>query len=196
MLREFRSVLLAGLLTALAACASGSGESGPGETRGGIPDLRGRRVLVLPTQLRDEAATGATIDEEIAFALPARSERVSWVFPPEAEQILRRSPGIEANLWNLPVGVFLQAEVRRIGDPLHGDIRRLAALVNADLAVIPVQLTYGADEAYHLMVTIVDPIGAWVLFVTTVSGEAGSPGEAMPLASLADSLSRILVPLG
>lgn len=196
MLQKFRSVLLASLLTCLAACASGSGDSGPGGTRGGIPDLRGRRVLVLPTQLRDEVAAGATIDEEIAFALSARSERVSWVFPPEAERILRRSPGIQANLWNLPVGVFLQAEVRRIGDPLHGDIRRLAALVDADFAVIPVQLTYGADEAYHLMVTIVDPVGAWVLFVTTVGGEAGPPGGGMTLASLADSLSRILVPFG
>ncbi len=180
----------------LVSCASGSGSADPGETRGGMPDLRGSRVLVLPVQLRPGIPSSVTIDEEIAYAFEARSERIQWVFPEEVERILRRSPGVQAHLNGLPVGVFLQAEVRRIGDPLYGEIRRLTTLVGADVALIPVQLRYGPDEAYHLILTLLDPVMGRVLWFSTIDGATGVAGSPEALASVADAAARAVAPLG
>ena len=130
---------------AVTACSSTGEPPRPGEPQGRVPDLRGRSVLVLPVQLRERVPFDVTGDEEIAYALPARSDQVTWVLPAQVEGILRRSPGVEANLHGLPVGIFLQAEVNRIGDPLYGEIRRMTTLVGADFALIPVQLEYTRD---------------------------------------------------
>ena len=188
-------VLAAALGLFLAACASDPAKSGPGATRGGVPDLRGSRVLVFPIQLRATIPSEVTADEEIAFALRARSERVSWVFADEVEEVLHRSPNVQGNLRNLPVGFFLQVEVKRIGDPLYGDIRRLTTLAGANVAVIPVQLSYGPDGAYQLVMTIIDPVTGRVLWFSTVRGTEGPEGSPGALASVADAVSRALVPV-
>ncbi|MGD8360992.1 MAG: hypothetical protein PVJ04_06135 [Gemmatimonadota bacterium] len=174
----------------LAACASGGSASGQDETRGVVPDLRGRTVLVLPTQLRDRVPNGVTIDEEVAYALGARSDAIDWVFPEEVESILRRSPGIQAHTRSLPVEMFLQAEVKRVGDPLYGEIRRLTTLAGADIAIIPVLLRYGDDGAYHMVATLLEPVTGRVLWFATVDGAAGAPEEPGPLASVADALAK------
>lgn len=188
-------VLVAALTLLSAACASDPSNSGLGETRGAVPDLRGRRVLVFPIQLRATIPSDVTADEEISFALRARSERVSWVFGAEVEEDLHRSPNVQGNLRNLPVGVFLQAEVKRIGDPLYGDIRRLTTLAGANVAVIPIQLSYGPDGAYHLVMTMIDPVTGRVLWFSTVHGQEGAEGSPGALASVADAASRALVPV-
>ena len=193
MLLHSRTALTAVVALFLAACASGGNTSSPDETRGAVPDLRGRTVLILPTQLRDGAPDGVTIDEEVAYALGARTDAVAWVFPPEVESILRRSPGVQATLWNLPVEMFLQAEVRRIGDPLYGEIRRLTTLAGADVAIIPILLSYGEDGAYHLVATLLDPVTGRVLWFATVDGVAGPADAPGALASVADALSRAVV---
>lgn len=180
---------------ALAACASGPEQLLPGEARGAVPDLRGRRVMVLPVQIRDGVPSGVTIDEEIAYALPAREEEVSWVFPPEVQGILRRSPGVEASLHGLAVGIFLQVEVRRIGDPLYGQIRRLTTLAGADVALIPVQLSYGADGRFSLAAAILTPVTGRVVWFGIIQGEEGAMDAPGTLASVTDALARAILPL-
>ena len=180
---------------ALAACASGPEQLLPGEARGAVPDLRGRRVMVLPVQIRDGVPSGVTIDEEITYALSAREENVSWVFPPEVQGILRRSPGIEASLHGLSVGIFLQVEVRRIGDPLYGQIRRLTTLAGADVALIPVQLSYGADGRFSLAAAILTPVTGRVVWFGIIQGEEGAMDAPGTLASVTDALARAILPL-
>lgn len=184
------------LLLVLAGCASSGDPPGPGEARGPVPDLRGRRVLVLPVQLREGTPVDLTIDEEIAYALPARSGRVSWAFPDEVERILRRSPGVQASLHGLPVGIFLQAEVNRIGDPLYGQIRRMTTLVGADVALIPVQLAYTDQGRYALSVAILNPVTGRVPWFGIVEGEPGAPDSPAAVASVVEALARRLLPQG
>jgi len=179
----------------LGACASQSAPPAPGDVRGGMPDLRGHRVLVLPVQIRAGSPSGVTIDEEIAYALSTRGERVSWVFPDEVEATLRRSPGVQANLYNLPVGIFLQAEVNRIGDPLYGDIRRLTTLAGADIALLPIALEYGQGE-YDLTAALLNPVTGRVLWFAVVQGGEGPAGAPATLASVSDALARAVLPLG
>jgi len=191
-----KKTLLGTVALLLAACASGPPDSESGATRGAVPDLRGARVLVLPAQLLEGVPPDLTVDEELAFALGARTRRVSWIFRAEVEAALRRSPNVQASLADLPVGIFLQAEVNRIGDPLYGEIRRLTTLVGADIAVIPVLLSYGEDGAYHLVSALLEPTSGRVLWVATVDGDVGPADDPGTLASLADALARALAPLG
>ena len=176
------------------ACASTSAPPAPGHTRGAVPDLRGHRVLVLPVQLREGVSASVTIDEEIAYALPARSEKVAWIFPPQVEQILERSPGVAASLHDLPVGIFLQAEVNRIGDPLYGQIRRLTTLAGADIALLPVALEY-ADGAFNLTAVLLRPVTGHVLWFSIIEGEPGPAQGPQALASVSGALARALLPL-
>lgn len=191
-----KSASLGFLGLVLAACASSPEQLLPGESRGGVPDLSGQRVLVLPVQLRDGVSSEVTIDEEIAYALPARGGRVSWVFPSELEGVLRRSPGVEASLYGLPVGIFLQVEVNRIGDPLYGEIRRLTTLAGAGIALIPVQLSYGADGRYILAATILNPVTGRVVWFGIIQGEEGAADAPESLASVTDAFARAILPLG
>jgi hypothetical protein len=190
---DSRALLKVASVFFLAACASGGSSSSLNETRGAVPDLRGRTVLVLPVQLTDRVPNGVMIDEEVAYALRARSDAVDWVFPEEVESILRRSPGIQAHTRSLPVEMFLQAEVRRVGDPLYGEIRRLTTLAGADIAIIPILLRYGDDGAYHMVATLLDPVTGRVLWFATVDGTTGAAEEPGPLASVADALAQAVV---
>jgi len=188
------SVCLLGLV--LAACATGSESLQPGDTSGGVPDLRGRRVLVLPVQIRDGASASVTIDEEIVYALSSRGEQVSWAFPSEVDRVLRRSPGVQANLYGLPVGIFLQVQVNRIGDPLYGEIRRLSTLVGAEFALIPVQLSYGADGRFSLAATILNPVTGRVTWFGIIQGGEGAADAPGSLASVTNAFALAILPVG
>jgi hypothetical protein len=136
------------------------------------------------------------VDEEIADAFQARGPDVAWVFPPEAQDALRRSPGMRARIRGLPVSVFLQAEVQRIGDPLFGDVTRLATLVGANVALIPVQLAYGEAGAYQLSAALIRVRTGHVLWFGVLEGGEGEPGDPAALASVAETLARALLPMG
>jgi hypothetical protein len=188
------SAVFLGLM--VTACATTGEAPQPGEPQGAVPDLRGRKVLVLPVQMRERVPYDVTIDEEIAYALPARSDKVTWTLPSEVERILRRSPGIEASIHNLPVGIFLQVEVNRIGDPLYGELRRMATLVGADFALIPVQLEYTAEGRYTLAAAILNPVTGRVSWFGIVEGEEGASTAPGTVASVVDALARIVLPQG
>jgi hypothetical protein len=189
---------LAFMLVALPAwgCASRPGPPGPGEARGLLPDLRGQRVLVLPIQLRGGVPDGALADAELAHALRALGQGVDWVLPPEMDDRLARSPGVSARIRDLPVGVFLRAEVERIGDPLYGDLRRLSALTGAGLALIPVELRYADVGAYRITAALVSLRSGRVNWLGVVEGEAGVADDPGALASAAERLARAVLPFG
>jgi len=177
----------------------GTGCGGPkapptaGEARGAIPDLRGRTVMVLPPQSLAGVSSAVNPDAELVYALSSRGEEVLWVFPEEMEAILRRSPSVQARIRNLPVGFFLQAEVERIGDPLYGELRRLAALTGAEIALLPVELRYG-DGAYRIAAALLDPRTGRVYWYGIIAGNPGPPEDPGALASTTDSLAQALLP--
>jgi hypothetical protein len=180
----------------VAACSTTHEPPDPGEPQGRVPDLRGRSVLVLPVQMKERVPYDVTVDEEIAYALPARSDKVTWTLPAEMEKILSRSPGVEANLHGLPVGIFLQAEVNRIGDPLYGEIRRMTTLAGADFALIPVQLEYIAEGRYTLAGAIINAVTGRVSWFGIVQGGEGAADAPGTVASVVDAFAQILLPMG
>jgi len=114
-----------------------------GET-GAVPNLQGRQVMLFPAQSVRDLAEGMDAELELAFALTGRGSQVLWILPAEIRSALARSPGLQVPIDALPVGMFLQVEVDRVGDPLFGYLRRLGALTGADLALIPVEIRYRA----------------------------------------------------
>lgn len=161
-----------------------------------VPDLSGYKVMVLPIQQRVGVPAGLTADSELAHALGARGNSVSWVFPPELDEVIQRSPGVRVQAHGLPVQVFRQAEVNRIGDPLYGILLRLGGMTGADVALIPVELRYGPEETYILSLALVGVRTGRVTYFGVMEGMAGAPNDPAVLASMAEVVARTILPLG
>jgi hypothetical protein len=185
------------VLGAAAACARTAQAPTAGASRGGVPSLQGQQVMVLPVQAARGVAGDA--DAELADALTARGDGVRWLMPPALRAMLARSPALDVPIDALPVGFFLQAEVNRIGDPLYGQLRRLAALAGARLALIPVEVRHRADTperagAIEVVATLLDTSTGDVFWFGVVEGQAGGGSDPRALASAADALARRLLP--
>jgi hypothetical protein len=199
------TLLLLLLAGTLAACGGRSLPAAEDRARP-APDLTGRRVMVLPVQtgawrgvpVPGAVLEGAELDAELGFWLPERAPRVQWVLPPELDRALARSPGLGIDLRALAVGSFRRAEVRRIGDPLYGDLRRLNALVDARWALVPVAAAFvetpGADGRVEVAAALVDTVTGEVLWFGVAGGEAGRLADGAVIATAARALARALVP--
>lgn len=168
----------------------------PGASNAPVPDLRGQRVMLYPTQ--SVLGLSGDVDAEIAFALTQRPQ-VTWVLPAEMRRAIQESPGLEAPVDGLPVGIFSQAEVRRIGDPLFGYLRRMSALVGSDIALIPVYSRYRAADAtrpsgVEIAAAILSTRTGQVLWFGVVEGAPGAADDPRSLATAAEALGRRLVP--
>lgn len=168
----------------------------PGSFEGFIPDLRGERVMVFPVQIRSGVPGDAS--PEIAFALRSRSEEVEWIFSEELEGILARSPAVESSVTGLPVAFFLRAEVRRIGDPLFGQLLRLGALADSDIALIPLTVRAGAEGAggtsvVEIVATILNVRTGQVIWFGVVAGRPGSVADFGTVASAVEAFAETLL---
>ncbi len=192
-----RRIAAAGLvLLAAAACGGGSAAPPePGTVRGAAPDLRGWRVVVLPFQ--QVLGVPGDPDAELAFVLKDRGRGVSWVFPPEIDEVLARTPNVSARTRGLPVAYFLAAEVNRVGDPLYGELRRIAALTDGDAVLLPVHAALEPGEGGTARVTVtlalIDPRTGRVVWFGYLEGGAYPPGDPRALASAVEEVARRLL---
>ena len=136
--------------------------------------------MVLPVQ-QNRGVRGDP-DAEFAFGLQERDVDVMWIWPAEIEEILSRSPAVQATTRGLPVSQFLTAEVRRVGDPLYGELRRLAALVDANAVLIPVQASLEAEPEAGPDHPVLDGAGieartGRVLWFSVLDGDAFPAGD-------------------
>lgn len=184
------------LLPILSACGGRAQPApGPGYVRGGLPELRGERVMVFPAQVR--SGVHDDVDLEIAYALGRSSAIVEWVFPDEIQAAMDRSPGFRIPLRELPVSAFLVAEIERIGDPLYGDLYRLAILTNAAFALIPIEAEArpeGSEQVAEVTAALVDARSGRVAWYAVVEGSRGAPGSLPVTATAADALARAISP--
>lgn len=191
-------------LTAMLACGGAKAPPGPGQSMGVVPDLRGRKVMVFPLQ----AAAGfdrMRFEPELNHALAQRASGIEWVLPDDLRGIRERTPGLDMEVDNLPVGVFMQTEVRRIGDPLYGYLRRLGAVADSDIALIPVGGGKGIvpppeddpdfePSELEVAATLIDTRSGRVLWYGVVEGQGAGLDDPATLASAADELARLMAP--
>jgi hypothetical protein len=183
-------------LLVLAACGA-SPPPEPGLSRGVPPDLRGRRVILLPVQL--VVGVAGDPDAELAFTLTDVGNEVDWVREEEIQDAMRRSPTVQTRTRGLPVSPFLQAEVDRVGDPLYGFLRRMEALVDADAILLPVAATYEPNEAIpdsgprvRITATLIEPRTGRVMWFGIEEGDEFDTTDPRALASAVENLSHTL----
>lgn len=153
--------------------------------------------MVLPAQ--GVRGVRGSPDAEIAFALRERGDRVDWVFPDELRRALARAPGVRVRMDALPVGDFRSREVKRIGDPLYGEIRRLGGLSDASVALVPIDVgrratAEGEPPALEIAAALLEVRGGRVLWFGVVDAAVDGGSGAPPLARAADALARALLP--
>lgn len=151
--------------------------------------------MVLPVQ--ENLGVPGDPEAELAFGLRQRATGVTWILPPEIERSLARSPGLDAKTRGLSVGAFEGAEVRRVGDPLYGELRRLAALVDGEVAFLPVRMSLQVAEdglaAVRLSSALVHVRTGRVMWFGVVEGDFVASDDPRGLASAVDRLARTLL---
>ena len=189
--------LVVPVLLVLAGCAPRPLTPTAGVSRGRIPNLVGSSVIVVPVQTARGVRGDATA--ELVDALRSRGRGVRWIMPDTLRAALKRSPALGVPLDDIPVDVFLHAQVNRLGDPAFGYIRRLNALTNARLAFIPVEVrrtpdTTAGPGADEFVCALVDAESGYVAWFGIIAGEPGEAASPRALASAADAVARRLFP--
>lgn len=154
--------------------------------------------MLLPVQI--VAGVVGDPDAELAFVLQDAGREIDWILEGEVTEVLRRSPGIDARTRGLPVGRFVQAEVERIGDPLYGQIRRMAALVDADAVLIPIAATFepnetivGSGPRVRFTTVLIEPRTGRVVWFGVEEGEEVPRSDPRGLASAVENLAQALL---
>ena len=185
--------------TVVLGCGGGASvEPGVPPTYGFLPDLRGTSVMVFPVQLADSPEARASMDREVEFAVSEAG--LDWLLPEALERAGRRSPGLDIQTTDLPVGVFLRQEVKRIGEPLFGYLIRLGGLTGGPVALIPVASTEApatdtGQVEWTVAAALIDVRSGRVIWYGSVVGEPGPPGSPRVAASAAQALIRRLARL-
>ena len=191
-----RAMLLL-LAVSLSGCGAPAAPPEPGQSRGSPPDLRGRRVILLPVQ--QNLGVYGDPDAELRFTLSDKGREVEWIYEEEVQKMLDRTPSMDARTRGLPVSLFRAAEVERVGDPLYGQLRRLAALVEAEGILIPIEASFEANEMIidsaprvRFTAALVDPRTGRVVWYGIEEGGEFAQDDPRALASAVERLAETL----
>ncbi len=193
---------LVGALTLVSLAMGCGGRSAPapepGTSLGFSPNLDGRRVILLPVQ--QVLGVPGDASAELSFALGDRGRDVEWIPWTEVDAALARSPGVDTRTQQLSVGLFGQAQVERVGDPLFGQLRRMAGLVDADLVLLPLSVTWEVNPAIidatprvRFTVALIAPRTGRVMWYGVEEGDDHPRDDPRALASAAERLARSLL---
>lgn len=186
--RAARIALAGGLaLAALAACAGRGGGGDPAPP----PDLAGARVMIVPARAGEPAA----LDRELVFWLTDRAQATDWIPPDRVAETVESSPGWQFDLDAPRRTAELGGGRVQLGDPLYGDLRRLGALLDASMALVPMSTRVRTDSmgvTVDLAIALVAIRGGRVVWRHTVeAGPAASVDTG--IAAAAESLARTLI---
>lgn len=184
-------------LVLLGCGAKGVETSGPVGSYGVLGDLSGTSVMVMPVQSVVGPASKDDATRELEFAVSELGLDDRWQLPTGLRQQVARSPQVQVDLDALPVGVFLQREVRRMGDPLFGQFRRLRALTNGQWVFIPVVVRYeqaGGLGRWELTGAVADAGSGRVMWFGTIGAPEGPADHVGAMAALAAAVVGRLAP--
>lgn len=193
------------------------------DSRVGFPF--GTVVVVLPAQATEPLPGGAwpgraataeealrALDAELEFALSDRRGAENWAMPSELRRRVERNPILAVNPDRLAFqGLLKRPDPRdQLYEPLHGELRTLAALFGTRYLMLPLVLQVEQvspeepadglaclnDELGHravLLVAFIDIRRSAVIWHGTVRGAAVCPESGALLASLATIIAREIV---
>lgn len=158
---------------------------------------------------------------EIAFAFGEERDAESWALPDELVRRLDRNPTLHVNPYRMAYQGLLRKPEKhdQITEPLHTQMRQVAALFDARLVVLPMRVRYqpepleeqanelerdAADEASGaprealgravLLAAVIDTRRSAVLWHGEIEGAADTLDSSVLLTSLAFRLADHLIP--
>ncbi|MDT8435814.1 MAG: hypothetical protein RRA92_03570 [Gemmatimonadota bacterium] len=167
-----------------------------------------------------------TLDAELAFALGERRGAGSWALPEAVVRRAERNPTLRLDPRHLAYqGLLVEPDRRdQLYEPLHGELRVLAALFDTRYVVLPVRLRLERDTASagaaggpggpdgegdgegdgkadgetpwraRLLLALIDIRRSAVLWHGEVAGDPAPAGSPALLASLAARVARQVAP--
>lgn len=171
-----------------------------------------------PGLARSEEDALRTMDAELEFALGERRSAEDWVLPSDLRRSMRRNPTLDVDPDRLAYSPLLVPidDRKYIPEPLHSELRAMAALYDTRYVVVPVRLSVetesaqearsGAEVAFsggdavaplrraYLLVAMIDIRRSDVLWLGEIAGEATLPEAGGLLATLADRTAARLSP--
>jgi hypothetical protein len=209
---RFASFFTASVLTlALTACASSPAPPASDVQQQPFPDIGGQRIMLLPVQrivpaVSPPAAADSTrparalsgeslqaLESELAYWLPEHAARTRWVLPDEIVRASEGSAALQMNVRDLSVHDFQRSRLQTIGDPLYGDLRKIAVVTDARLALLPIGAVWipeiGGSGRVHIAAALIDTMGGRVLWYGVAAGDAGAMDDAATVASAARALT-------
>lgn len=195
----------------VAACASSPAPPASDVQQQPFPDIGGQRVMLLPVQrivpaVSPPAAADSTrparalsgeslraLESELAYWLPEHAGRTHWVLPDAVVRAAAGSAALQVNVRDLPVRDFQRSRLQSIGDPLYGDLRKIAVVTDARLALLPIGAVWipeiGGGGRVHVAAALIDTMGGRVLWYGVAAGDAGALDDAAVVASAARALT-------
>ncbi len=167
-----------------------------------VEALAGQSVAVIPITLvaadpnlqsdtlyaryRERRTTLLWTDSLIGDALTGRAPEVNWVLPPKLRKLARRSPGLVGDPDQMGQAVMRAPKLKEIPDPLRSSLRKLVALTDARVVMIPAALgfsrdTTGAVQA-NLSLVAADARNGRVIWRSLAVGSGGTPRAALDAA--------------
>ena len=88
------------------------------------------------------------MDAELSFAFDEEPGAASWSLPDDLVRRLRRNPTVKVDPYRLAFhGLIKKPDPRdQLYEPLHSQLRQVAALFNSRILVVPLLLWYERDE--------------------------------------------------
>jgi hypothetical protein len=177
-----------------------------------FPDIGGQRVLLFPVQqvvpaisppatadttrpiLALSSESRSALEAELTYWLQENAQRVRWVLPEAIERAVAGSSALQMSVRDLPVHDFQRSRLQSIGDPLYGDLRRIAVVTDARLALLPLGAVWipeiGGMGRVHLAAALIDTMGGRVLWYGVSAGSAGHRDDSAVVASAARALAQ------
>jgi hypothetical protein len=202
------------VLAVVAGCGRRAVVPGAEMVQRPFPEVGGRTVMVLPVQgaaplvaLPAAADPGvppsllsaeelAVLDGELGFWLAERAPRTRWVQPEAVARAVAGAPMLGVRPRELSVADFRRARLEQIGDPLYGELRRVGALTDARLALLPLGALWITEQTglgrVHVSAALIDTFGGDVLWQGIVAGAPGARGDAAVIASTAQALAQLV----
>ena len=152
-----------------------------------------------PAGSRSEEEAARALDAELAFALGERRGAEAWALPEAVRRRVARNPTIGVDPDRLAYQGLLAAPDRweQIYEPLHGQLRTLAALFGTRYVVLPLALSVsppepgiagckseGAERG-ELLLALIDIRRSAVLWHGTITGRPACLDSGALLALLA-----------
>jgi hypothetical protein len=205
------AAFLSTLTLALTACASSPAPPASDVAQQPFPDIGGQRVMLLPVQrivpaVSPPVAADSTrpmlalsgeslqaLESELSYWLPEYAARARWVLPDAVVRAAEGSAALQVNVRDLPVRDFQRSRLESIGDPLYGDLRKIAVVTDARLALLPIGAVWipelGGSGRVHVAAALIDTMGGRVLWYGVAAGDPGAVDDAAAVASAARALT-------